>query len=89
MERTVITAENIGRIREQLPRDQAAALQVGCLTWQFGYESFVGHITVWPTERRAAVAWNGNSSWGDWDGDCNVIRLDEGGCVTADGELVG
>jgi len=83
---TMVTSENIAMIREQLPRDQADVLQIGCLTWRFGWENFVGHITVWPNGR-GAVCWNGTSAWGDWDG--NMLKLDDESLwVTADGRIV-
>jgi len=84
----VITAENIRRMRETLPRDQSAEIEIGCVTWQFGWENFVGHITVWPNGR-GAVCWNGTSAWGDWDWDCNMLKLDDESLwVTADGRIV-
>jgi hypothetical protein len=65
MARTEITAENIDAAREALPRDQAAQLAVGCVTWGVLYEPGQqrGQVTVWPDADRAAVALGGDSIW--------------------------
>lgn len=34
-----VTAENIDAIRDALPTDHAAELQIGCVTWRFRHES--------------------------------------------------
>jgi hypothetical protein len=68
---TKVTAENIEEVRESMRAiDQRDELVVGCETWNVSD----GWMTRWPSGR-GAVAWGGDSSWGDWLND--ILTLDD------------
>lgn len=63
----VVTASNIEATRETIgTRDQAKRLEPGCETWGIIYDGGQrGQMTRWPNGR-GAVAFGGDSEWGDW-----------------------
>lgn len=83
MNRTIVTAQNIEEVKQRLPSDQAQELIIGCETWTFiftapvssGYYEEIGVMTYWPETGRAAMCTNGDSFWGDWDGE--ILSLDD------------
>lgn len=87
--RTTLTVTNIERIKALMPIDQAAEAVVRCETWSFYYQpgNQAGQFTVWPNGR-GAVFFGGNSLWGDWDDNHNVLHLDNGGQVDAQGRVI-
>lgn len=76
--RETVTAENIAEIKQSISCDQAYELEVGCETWGILYQpgNQRGQITVWPNER-AAICLGGDSSWGDWMPNQQIIILDD------------
>ncbi|NUB25745.1 hypothetical protein GAY30_12705 [Azospirillum brasilense] len=86
---TTVTAENIETVRELLPCDHAAEIEVGCETWGITYGGGQrGQITVWPEQKRAAGCYRGDSDWGDWSEESRTITLEDGRVIDADGEEV-
>jgi hypothetical protein len=77
MELTVVTGENVDAIGAFMPCDQYAEIVPGCVTWGITHSGGRGgQMTVWPNGR-GAVAWGGNSRWGEWDEERRVLVLDE------------
>ena len=74
LDKITVTAQNIDEVREELPCDQAAELEIGCETWGFAHSCGRGQITVWPNGR-AAIEHGGDSVWADWDG--NALTADD------------
>lgn len=86
----VVTAETLAEYRETLPRDQAAEIEPGCVTWAITYEPGAqrGQMTVWPATGRAAIYLGGASAWGEWDNKAGVLTTDDGGRYDEDGQLI-
>lgn len=72
---------NIEAIREQIPSDQAAELEIGCVTWAFEYNAsnfeVLGRMTIWPTGR-GAIEFGSDSFWGEWDYQDEELTTDDG-----------
>lgn len=84
---TLITRDNIDSL-EVAVNDQRDELEDGCQTWAITYGGGQrGDMTVWPNGR-GAVSWGGDSVWGDWDYDNNILHLDDGGRVDIDGNAL-
>ena len=75
---------NIEDMLEEVPPDQRDKLEIGCDTWSIQGVT----VTLWPREHRAAVCWGGDSVWGDWDEDRQLIYLDDGITVNIDGQEI-
>lgn len=77
-----VDAGNIESLRADLALlapDQAAALEPGCLTWLAeNAEGFTSRLILWPDRRRAALAADTGSCWGEWDAIARRITLANG-----------
>lgn len=75
----VVTERNIDEAMAQcIALDQRMELVPGCVTWAIEYgEGQRGQMTIWP-DGRGAVMWGGDSRWGVWDHELEVLVLDDG-----------
>ena len=77
MERITVTEANLEWVKTSMAAgDQASELVIGCETWGIIYQpgGQRGQMTRWP-DGRGAVAFGGDSQWGEWFG--NILVLDE------------
>lgn len=71
-----------------VPVDQALVWENGCETWPIFYSGGQrGQMTVWPNGR-GAVAWGGDSQWGEWNATTQTLTLDDGVVVDAHGTAI-
>jgi hypothetical protein len=85
----LVTADNLETVRVEMAAvDQREELVPGCATWAITYEGGQrGQMTIWPGGR-GAVAWGGDSQWGEWDERTRTLHLDTGEVVDESGEIV-
>lgn len=88
MDMATITEGNIEHTKQMCGAiDQRNELIVGCVTWGIIYEGGQrGQMTRWPNGR-GAVAYGGDSQWGDWESHNghNYLHLDDDGYVNEAG----
>ena len=79
MQKIIVMKDNIDRVREYLPGDQAEEIEPGCETWSIIYQpgNQSGQVTIWPEVGRAALYRGGDSIWGDYDPQTNTMRADD------------
>ena len=84
---TIVTTENLDDVRSEcVAIDQRDELSPGCETWAIKCTGGQrGQMTIWPYDRRGAVCWGADSSWGDWDADRRILTLDSGEEVAEEG----
>lgn len=87
-----VTKANIETLKETVSCvDQRDEFVPGCVTWGIIVASNRGQMTRWPNGR-GAVAFGGDSHWGDWETGCNgepVLVLEDGTTYDEDGAEVG
>jgi hypothetical protein len=85
----LITADNLELIRDSMAAcDQAGEIYPGCITWGIKYEGGQrGQMTIYPDTGRAAVAFGGDSIWGDWDARNAHLVDDDGRRLDSDGQV--
>ena len=84
LERVTITRDNcIDVLAAITARDQRREVRVGDVIsheWEDHFDGEKDEITIWHNRRRAAVCRDGgDSEWGDWDEQRQVIVPDESG----------
>lgn len=85
----LVTKTNIETACEECSAtDQADQLVPGCETWLIPYQpgNQYGQMSRWP-DGRGAVAFGGDSAWGDWD-DRGILITDEGAGFNERGEWI-